>query len=840
MADESTPLTSSRIPPAPPGPVYVFPGGVSPRSRRQKMHQFQWCLGLTFLSIIIAALIIVLAINNEYHKPYIFLATNASNETTLSMPKVVLNDSVIRERLEEITSPIPDESESPWALRKFHLNQSESEWAISEGIKALGDRELLEEGLEMTPVNSPAFRHYRSLSTNPQSRKLARRGFVENAATQRIAEKFNYTKESGRSNIGRGPKIVLPDPTSDIRCDFNAKYRRPNGICNNKNHPRHYGASLISYRRMLNPDYEDGIGMPRGELSNGTTRLPPAREVSFKIYRSSYETDSNFTVMLAVFGQFLDHDITATSLTSSQEGESINCCTTAFNATLHPECFPVSVLADDEYYSKYNLTCMNFVRSAPAPTGHFGPRQQLNQATSFIDGSVVYGNSDLRQTKLRTQNNGTLRMYITGNGRELLPISTNLDDGCNRPRQVRQGKYCFESGDDRANENLLLTSMHLLWARHHNYLARGLQNENPHWSDETVFQESRRILGAQMAHITYNEFLPILLGKDLAEKKGLLPQCDDFEAPDTYDRSVNPSIANSFAAAAFRFAHTLLPGLFNVTKNYSDPESIELHKMLFNPFSLWNEGGIDRAMLVAGNTPVQRVDRFFSTEMSQKLFEGTSEDTVPICGLDLVSLNIQRGRDHGLPAYPEFRKHCNLPPVDTWEQMAAVLDSDSLVSIKGIYSSPQDVDVYTGALSEPPLEGAIFGPLLACLVSDQFLRLKKGDSFWYERKMGPQRFTRDQLRVIYNTTLSQIICRNSDDIQEIRKYVMEHVKDETNSLIPCSDFQDFNFAPWNENEQPARFHTAHISSMSSGVRAIKRSNETIHSQHSLNNVKLET
>lgn len=47
---------------------------------------------------------------------------------------------------------------------------------------------------------------------------------------------------------------------------------------------------------------------------------------------------------------------------------------------------------------------MNFIRSAPAPTGHFGPREQLNQATALIDGSVVYGATDKRMQALRSSN----------------------------------------------------------------------------------------------------------------------------------------------------------------------------------------------------------------------------------------------------------------------------------------------------------------------------------------------------------------------------------------------------------------------------------------------------
>lgn len=67
--------------------------------------------------------------------------------------------------------------------------------------------------------------------------------------------------------------------------------------------------------------------------------------------------------------------------------------------------------------------------------------------------------------------------------------------------------------------------------------------------------------------------------------------------------------------------------------------------------------------------------------------------------------------------------------------------SDNYLSVH-ICRQAVDVDLYTGALSEKPMEGAIIGPLLSCLITDQFLRIKKGDSHWYERPIGPQRFSK--------------------------------------------------------------------------------------------------
>lgn len=115
--------------------------------------------------------------------------------------------------------------------------------------------------------------------------------------------------------------------------------------------------------------------------------------------------------------------------------------------------------------------------------------------------------------------------------------------------------------------------------------------------------------------------------------------------------------------------------------------------MLFNPYSLWSEGGLDNAIQGAIATSLAKVDQFFTTELTQKLFEKDIEQsknetkTVKkrLPGLDLVSLNIQRGRDHGLPSYVEWRKYCQMPTVRKWDDLVNVVDADSLRSMRLIY-----------------------------------------------------------------------------------------------------------------------------------------------------------
>lgn len=343
-------------------------------------------------------------------------------------------------------------------------------------------------------------------------------------------------------------------------------------------------------------------------------------------------------------------------------------------------------------------------------------------------------------------------MQLTPDNRTLLPPSRNPSDGCNREAERRRGRYCFTAGDARANENLHLTTMHLLWARQHNHVADQLATINPAWNDETLYQEARRIVGAQLQHITYREFLPIVLGDhkineyDLKSlSSGHRKQSDDPDEP-----SNDPTIANHFAAAAFRFAHTLLPGLMRMTDAEKDTSSyMELHRMLFNPYSLYSEDGVKRSVTSATTNVIQRYSTHVTSQLTSHLFEDPVGNSVVSCGLDLVSLNIQRGRDHGLPGYIMWREYCELGKARTFSDLEKYLDRQTLQQISILYESVDDVDLYTGALAEIPESDSLVGPTFACLIADQFTRLQKGDRYWYEFAEQPYPFTEGRVNIYF-------------------------------------------------------------------------------------------
>lgn len=89
-------------------------------------------------------------------------------------------------------------------------------------------------------------------------------------------------------------------------------------------------------------------------------------------------------------------------------------------------------------------------------------------------------------------------------------------------------------------------------------MADNLAKINQHWDDETIFQEARKINIGQHQQISYYEWLPIFIGLDNSYKNKILWRTKGWV--NDYDPSVNPTILNEHATAAFRFFHTLIAG----------------------------------------------------------------------------------------------------------------------------------------------------------------------------------------------------------------------------------------------------------------------------------------
>ncbi|KAK7080273.1 hypothetical protein SK128_017771, partial [Halocaridina rubra] len=564
--------------------------------------------------------------------------------------------------------------------------------ALQEGSKQQKSASKIEDDLDSKNLTiargTPSYKHQVGFKkTDPLATQMAKQGYLMDQASADMKNRTNMTREDSTFDLqwvgdlshtpycDKALQRPMPSP-----CNAKARYRSVDGSCNNLEHPL-WGASFTPFRRAMPPHYEDGVMSLRQAKDGGD--LPSPRVVSNTVHTSTPAESRSYTILLMSWGQFIDHDITATALAKGKNGSSIPCCIPEViyqPSILHPECAPIKIPDNDPDYSPYNQTCMEFTRSASAPRCHFGPREQLNQQTAFIDGSVIYGGKEEQLRHLRTHKDGLLDSQVTLDGRELLPPSMDPDDGCNDKEQTGYDRYCFVSGDSRVNEQILLTIFHTIWARQHNLLAGILKDLNPDWEDETLFQESRRIVIAQMQHITYNEYVPSILGPNFMKYLKLSPLKGEEQTND-YDEDMHPSIANEFAAAAFRFGHSQIQGLIQrIDAPGKNVKFSQLMKEFFAPFSLYDRNSMGDLVRGEASQSASAVDTYFTSQVTSHLFQGKSA-----IGLDLVSINIQRGRDHGVAPYNRWRMYCGLKPAQNFTDLSPDMDKGALQAIMKVY-----------------------------------------------------------------------------------------------------------------------------------------------------------
>jgi len=581
-----------------------------------------------------------------------------------------------------------------------------------------------------------------------------------------------------------------------------------NGVNNNPFSPS-AGKAGANYLRIGSARYADGRSTP--------VSGPNVRNVSNRIFN-----DTNVNVFSErgvsqwgfVWGQFLDH----TFGLRQENGTTANI---PFSATDPLESF------------RNDLGVVPFVRSAAAPgTGVSNARQHVNTLTSFIDAEAVYGNTDVRLDWLRS---GTVDGNPDNNSGSLLMPSNYLPRRDSRgnpaaaPTMAVDGRLLANpnkavvAGDQRANENIALTATQTLFAREHNRIVSRLPSS---LSQQDKFQIARAVVIAEQQYVTYNEFLPAM-GVSLPSYQG-------------YDEFLNPALSHEFASTGYR-AHSQIHGELETDTNVSrysqatldalEAQGVEvevdgadvaiavpLGVAFFNP-DLVTQIQLGPLLKGIGSEPEYKNEELIDNQLRSVLFKvpvssnPTCLDgpTLPQCFngvVDLGAIDVQRGRDHGMPSYNQMRNAYGLSSKTSFTSITgestesfpsdplltpgneindpnaldivALFDADGnpttveadnavrivrrttvAARLKALYGSVSNLDAFTGMVAERHLTGSEFGELQREIWREQFTAARDGDRFFYLNDP-LQPFIRQNFGIDYRRTLRQIIADNTD------------------------------------------------------------------------------
>ncbi len=521
-----------------------------------------------------------------------------------------------------------------------------------------------------------------------------------------------------RPSLVVGIVLVVGGAGADPGGGRPAGYRPIPETGNNVTHPTWGTPGEDLVRGRSGAHYADGIS-----AMAGAGRPSPRVASDLFAQTTSIPSRIGLSDYIWTWGQFLDHDLDLTEGTA--------------------ESAPVAVPAGDPFFDPSNTgtQVIPFHRGLFDPTtGFTTPRQQVNEITGFIDGSNVYGSSDARAQWLRTMSGGTLKVTATPVGR-MLPFNDGTQPNAGSPEKPNLSTTLFVSGDIRVNEQPTLACMHTLFVREHNRLAAQIAAESPELSDDEIYQRARAIVIGELEHVTYDEFLPALLGPG-----GIGPDRG-------YDPNVDPSVRLVFSGAAYRLGHTLLSPFIQRLREDGSPipaGPLALRDAFFSAAPpLLMDSGIEPFLrgLVAQRS--QELDSKIIDDVRNFLFGQPGQG-----GLDLVSLNVQRGRDFGLPDFNTVRADYGLKRKRSFAEISS--DPSIAAALAATYGLVDNIDAFVGFFTEDDVPGGIVGDTLRTVIVDQFVRSRAGDRFWYERTLSA-----GDLKRVHGTRLSDVIRWNT-------------------------------------------------------------------------------
>jgi Animal haem peroxidase len=405
-----------------------------------------------------------------------------------------------------------------------------------------------------------------------------------------------------------------------------------------------------------------------------------------------------------VWGQFTDHDLDRMDQ-SKNPADAINVTAPQDDPDFPGATIPVSRVITD-----------------PSTGTAAHPAAAINNITGWLDGSQVYGSDAATAASLRLAD-GHLKESPGGN----LPIGP---DGI------------FMAGDVRVAENPDLTAIHDLFVREHNFQVDLLQQQHPHWTGDQLYEQAKAITTAEMVNITYNEYLPHLIGDVIPDYQG-------------YDPNVDARITEEFAGAAYRFGHSIVSDeLGQINEQGVETGNQKLQAAFFEPAAQYIASGngeptTDSLLRALASDQHPAMDAHIVDALRNFLSD-------PPDAIDLAATNIQRGHDLGLGTLNETRVALGLDAYTDFNQITTDVNTQMALST-AFGSDVNKVDLWTGGLSEDSAPGALVGTTFQQIIGDQFTALRDGDRFYFEN----QGFDPKTLQTIKDTTLSDIMVRNT-------------------------------------------------------------------------------
>ncbi|KAK2164701.1 hypothetical protein LSH36_60g05053 [Paralvinella palmiformis] len=509
------------------------------------------------------------------------------------------------------------------------------------------------------------------------------------------------------------------------------EYPPYDGWYNNYAHPGWGGADTQLFRKVP-PAYSDGTYEPSGQ------DRPSPMNLSRIVFTgpTGYKSYKGRTAFMVFFGQQLVEEILD-----------------AQRAGCPPEYINLDIPKEHEHYSENP----KFVNVLPVLRTRYdmktgltpnNPRQQLNEISAWMDGTLVYGPNKAWTDSIREFKDGLLQVDDTKgpyggefprNNSIRLPY-INPPPPRDHPK-IKPISRFNKIGNPRGNENPFLLTMGIMWFRYHNAWARKLKDQHPDWSDEKLFNEARKMVVGVYQKITTKDWLPQWLGKELEPYSG-------------YNPTVHPGVAHVFQSAAMRFGHTMVPpGVYRrnndciyrkTTKrtHFEDKVAIRTCNSFWNPQEAVYEYDIDEFIMGMASQIAEREDNIITPDLRGNVF-----GPLEFNRRDLMAINIQRARDHGIPDFNSVRKAYGLSP-KTWDNLIVHRDIDSdgkiLSQLKELYNDDfGKIDLWVAGMLEVN-EGP--GETFRAIIGDQFQRIRDGDRFWYENENN--RFCRRELAKI--------------------------------------------------------------------------------------------